>query len=208
MQSQLHIAEQALDRLSQLGIPSSALTESVWQGYLARTRMTANHPKVAHGIVMWAETVAVLRDQLRPDGWIKSDKGNYELTVNPTQDLAIVVMTGDDATGRGNATPSNKCSKGASTEDVIEINSQLDMFGEALIVSEKTQEQAITWVLLFHVAMNEVRCELSLPLNMSDGKINDWKERIILPVMSLDDDRIEINLPDLPDIDIAIKKKA
>lgn len=208
MQSQLHIQNQAADRLSQLGIPFTALSEAVWQGYLARTRMTANHPKIAPGVMMWAETVAVLRDQLRPDGWIKSDQGNYELTVNPAEDLAIVVVTGDEATGMVNATPSNKCPKGANTKSIIETNSQLDMFSELLLESEKTQDQAMTWVLLIHLARNQVRYELSLPSAISEGKINGWKERIILPAMAVDDDAIEIQIPDLPDIDISIKKKA
>ena len=82
MQSLLHTEEKAVDRLSQLGIPLAVLTESVWQGYLARARTTANHPRIARGFIMWAETVAVLREQLRPEGWVKSDKGNYELAVN------------------------------------------------------------------------------------------------------------------------------
>ncbi|NWO07137.1 MAG: hypothetical protein HLX50_16020 [Alteromonadaceae bacterium] len=207
MHDLLHTEENALDRLSQLGIQSSALTESVWQGYLARSRTTANHPRVSRGIIMWAETVAVLREQLRPNGWVKSDKGNYELTVNEKESLAIVVTTGDNATGMVGAVPSNKCPKGVNTAEAVEANNQLDMFTELLPAIEETQGLT-TWVLLMHLASNEVRCELSLPSSISSGKINGWKERIVLPRMQLDDDSVEIELPDLQDIEVPIKKKA
>lgn len=207
MQDLLHTEENAVDRLSRLGIPLSVLTESVWQGYLARSRTTANHPRTARGIIMWAETVAVLREQLRPQGWIKSHKGNYELAVNEKETLAIVVTTGDDATGMAGATPTNKCPKGVNTTEAVEANNQFDMFSELLPVIEEIQGLT-TWVLLMHLAANEVRCELSLPSSISSGKINGWKERIILPSMPLDSDSVEIELPDLPDIEVPIKKKA
>lgn len=207
MINQLHADEKALDRLSLLGIPMAALTEAVWQGYLARSRTTANHPKISRGYFMWAEAVAVLREQLRPHGWIKSDKGNYELAVNEKAGLAIAVTTGDEATGMIGATPSNKCPKGVNTVEAIENNCQPDMFSELLPTVEDVQGLT-TWVLLMHLAANEVRCELSLPSSIANGKINGWKERIILSSMLLDDDSIEIDVPDMPDIEVPIKKKA
>ncbi|MBI56867.1 hypothetical protein [Spongiibacter tropicus] len=203
----LHTEEKALDRLSQMGLSENALTESVWQGYLARSRTTINHPRIARGIIMWAETVAVLREQLISYGWVKEDKGNYELSVNQKAGLAIVVTTGDEATGMAGATPSNKCPKGVNTAEAIETNNQLDLFFELLPVIEDVQGFT-TWVLLMHLATDEVRCELSLPFSISNGKINGWRERIILPSMPLDDDSVEINAPDLPDIEVPIKKKA
>lgn len=207
MPSLLHTEEKAIDRLSELGIPLTALTESVWQGYLARARTTANHPCIARGIIMWAETVAVLREHLRSEGWVKTDKGNYELVVNEKDGLAIVVTTGDEATGMVGSEPSNKCPKGVNTVEAVETNNQLDMFSELLPTVREIQG-ITTWVLLMNLAKNEVRCELSLPSSISNGKINGWKERIILPSMPLEDDSVEIQVPDLPDIEVPIKKKA
>lgn len=207
MLSLLHTEDKAIDRLSQLGVPLTVLSEAVWQGYLARARTTANHPRIARGIIMWAETVAVLREQMRSEGWIKSDKGNYELVVNEKDNLAIVVTTGDAGTGIVGASPSNKCPKGMNTIEAVETNIQMDMFSELLPAVEEFKGLA-TWVLLIHLTKNEVRSELSLPSSISSGKINGWKERIILPNMPLDDDSVEIELPDLPDIEVSIKKKA
>lgn len=207
MNTLLHTEINALDRLTQLGIPMPALKESVWQGYLARSRTTSNHPRISRGIIMWAEAVAVLREQLRSQGWVKADKGNYELVVNEAESIAVVVTTGDEATGVVGATPSNKCPKGVNTAEAVETNNQLDMFSELLPVVEETRGLT-TWVLLMHLTSNELRCELSLPSSISNGKINNWKERIILPSMPLDDHTVDIDIPDLPDIEVPIKKKA
>lgn len=207
MNNLLHTEENALDRLSQLGVPMTALTESVWQGYLARSRTTPNHPRIFRGMAMWGEAIAVLRDQLRSHGWFKSDRGNYELVVNEQEGIAIAVATGDEATGVIGATPSNKCPKGQNTVDAIDANNQQDMFSELLPAIEEVQGLT-TWVLLMHLSADEVRCELSLPSSISNGKINGWKERIILPSMPLDNDSIEIEVPELPDIEVPIKKKA
>lgn len=207
MNSLLHTDENAVDRLTELGVPLTALSEAAWQGYLARSRTTSNHPKIARGVIMWAEAVAVLREQLRSEGWSKSDKGNYELVINDTNDLAIVVTTGDDATGLLGAMPSNKCPKGINTSEAVDINNQLDLFSEFLPKVEDIKG-ITTWVFLIHLAENELRSELSLPSSIANGKINGWKERVILPAMPLDDDTVEIKLPDLPDIEVPIRKKA
>ncbi|MCX2778349.1 hypothetical protein [Microbulbifer thermotolerans] len=94
-----------------------------------------------------------------------------------------------------------------NTTEAVETNNLLDMFSDLLPAIEDVQGLT-TWVLLMHLATDEVRCELSLPSSISNGKINGWKERIILPSMPLDDDSIEIEAPDLPDIEVPIKKKA
>ncbi|ERS15497.1 hypothetical protein Q668_00280 [Alcanivorax sp. PN-3] len=195
------------DRLTQLGLTLAALQEAVQQGYLARARLTSNHPRIFFGSSMWAETVAALRDNLRSDGWVRSNEGNYELTVNRAEDLAVVVTTGDEATGVATSNPTNKCPKGINTVDAIAVNNQLDMFGE-LIPDPGENLGFTTWILLIHVGEDEVRSELSLPSNISSGKIKAWKERIILPALPREDDIVEVRPPELPDIDVPIKRKA
>lgn len=194
-------------RLDQLGLTVAALQESVRQGYMARARLTANHPRIFFGSSMWAETVAALRDNLRPDKWFKSDDSNYELTINPGSDLAIVVTTGDDGTGLAHLDPSNKCPKGTNTADAIAVNNQLDLFAELLPPLEE-KSGFTTWVLLIHVAVDEVRAELSLPSDIVNGKIKAWKERIIMPALPREDDVVTIRPPDVPEIDVPIQRKA
>jgi hypothetical protein len=197
------------ERLAQLNLTELALTEAIKHGHLARTKLTANHPRIFYGYSTWAETVARLREVLLPLGWEKSDKGNYELAINVLQDLAIAVATGDECTGLQHLTPSNKCPKGTNTIEAININNQIDLFAELIPAPSVNKDSLSTWILLYHFATDEIRCELSLPSEIgSDGRIKSWKERIILKPILLDETSIEVRPPENPDIDIKIKRKA
>lgn len=205
----LTIHSEAVDvhsRLAQLGLTPAVLQESVRQGFLFRSRLTANHPRIFYGIGTWAETIATLRDNLRPDGWFKSDECNYELTVNHDNTVAIAVTTGDEGTGLAAWNPSNKCPKGCYTEDAVSANRQLDLFAE-LLPQASHEQPAATWVLLVHITDKQVRSELSLPMEIISGKIRSWKERIILAPIDLDDDSAVIVPPDVPEIDVPIQRK-
>ncbi len=197
------------DRLGLMGLRESHLREAATQGYLFRTRLTAHHPRTFFGSVMWGETVASLRDQLRPLGWEPTDKGNYELTSHPQHGLAIAVAAGDGATGLEHATPSNKCPKGANTVEAIKTNRQMDMFAELLPKNLAESKGMETWVLLHHLSENELRLELSCPSEIGeDGKIKGWNERIILSPIPLGDDPLEPEVPQSEDIDIPVRRRA
>ncbi|MDR1063043.1 MAG: hypothetical protein LBL48_03800 [Azoarcus sp.] len=209
------IHSEAIDvhtRLKELGLSIAALQEAVQQGYLSRAKLTQHHPRIFLGYSMWAETVAALHDNLRPNDWSKVDDNNYELTVNPDKTLAIAVTTGDESTGIAARHPSNKCPKGAHTIEVIETNQQLDFFPDLFPPQEKNL-LFTTWVLLIHVAEEEIRAELSLPSEIVAGKIKAWKERIILPPLPREDYAVlitppDILPPDVPEIDVPITRKA
>lgn len=197
------------ERLAQLSLTELALIEAVKNGHLARTKLSENHPRIFHGYSAWAETVARLREVLLPFGWEKLDKGNYELVTNVLLDLAIAVATGDEATGSPHATPSNKCPKGTNTIDAININNQIDMFAELIPAPPVNKDSFSTWILLYHFAIDEIRCELSLPSEIgSDGRIKSWKERIILKSIPLGETPIEVRPTESQDIDIEIRRKA
>jgi hypothetical protein len=196
-------------RLALLGLKESLLQEAMTQGYLARARLTTNHPRIFHGTSTWAETVASLRELLRPDGWQKSDIGNYELTINSTHDIAIQVVTGDEGTGLAQAMPSNKCPKGRNTIEAIINNHQLDLFEEFIPLPCRGIKNLSTWILLYRITADEIRCELSLPSLVSEeGKIRGWKERILLRPLYRGDKPFEVRLTQNPEIDIQIKRKA
>lgn len=197
------------DRLEALGLNETALCDAVTQGYLARARLTQNHPRIFHGYAAWAETVASLRDQLRPHGWEKSDKGNYELTGHAERELAIAVATGDEGTGLVDSTPSNKCPKGSNTIEAINLNNQIDLFQDLMPLPSTETTLFTTWILLYHFAQDEIRSELSLPSYIdTHGKIRDWKERIILRSIPLDTHPVDVRPPKLPDINIEIRRRA
>mgnify|MGYP000529984361 CR=1 FL=1 len=195
-------------RLEQLNLSDDALKDAINHGYLSRTRLTSNHPRIYFGYSTWAETIARLREVLLPLGWEKSDKANYELVIHTQKELAIAVATGDESTGVKNATPSNKCPKGTNTIQAINTNNQLDLFQELIPTPTIDQENFSTWILLHHITEKEIRYELSLPYSIEvNGKITSWKERIILNPIQLDDE-LEIIPTKSQDIDIPIKRKA
>lgn len=206
------------ERLAQLNLTEVALLEAVKNGYLARTKLTKNHPRIYWGYMTWAETVAGLREALLPLGWGKSSKGNYELAIHEELNLAIAVVTGDEGSGFPHATPSNKRPKGKNTIEAIGVNNQMDLIDEFVEPASESDDfipeslvcnnNFQTWILLYHFAENEIRCELSLPSEIEDdGIIKGWKERIILTAIPLGEPPIEIRPIESQDIDIEIKRK-
>ena len=196
-------------RLAELGLDQSLISEALRQANLYRVRTTEHHPRLYRHQIMWGETVAALRDMLAPSGWRKSDEGNYELTVNAQQDIAIAVASGDDGTSNPNRTPSNKSPKGRHTVDAVAANRQADMFAELLPAVQAPEGNVATWVLLHHLSANKIQAELSKPNEIDDdGKIISWSERILLQSIPLDGESISVVPPQLPDIDIEISRKS
>ncbi|MGZ9021358.1 MAG: hypothetical protein ACXW3S_15675 [Rhodoplanes sp.] len=198
-------------RLAALGLSEEALLHAARRWHVAWSGFTPNHPPFGIGIAAWMEAVAALRETTMPEGWTRSDDRNYALVIHPDGSMAINVATGDLGTGRPDANPSNKAPKGVSTADAISVNQiQLEL---PLPVPELPPVRAgdgpLTWFLLLRRTADEIRCELSLPLEMSpDGRITRWQERIILSAIPLDGETIEIVAPQGPDLDIDVKRKA
>jgi hypothetical protein len=150
---------------------------------------------------------------LAPDGWQKSDEGNYSIIMNPSATLAIVVSTGDEATGLPHRSPRTKCPKGPATAAAIRANrSQLDFFQEAepFPIKPESDKGPLTWVLLVRDTGSEIYAELSLPLVIGDDdRIEYWRERIILPKLTEDgDDDTRKRGPDSgPDIEVAVVRR-
>jgi len=190
------------------------LRDVVRRGYLAYITCTANHPPPIPAIWAWGETVRALREYVIPIRWRRSDENNYSVVIDPAGRVAIAVATGDDGTGRADASPSTKAPKGPSTIGAVIANQlQLNfMDPEPLPAPAKPvdpDDEQVTWVLLIHRAMNEVRYELSLPSSMAaDGHIDGWSERILLGSVPLDGDLVEIVPPTSPDITINVKRRA
>lgn len=203
------------DRLAQLGLEEDQLTEIVRRGYVAFASCTPNDPPLYPGFSAWAAMVRGLREYLLP-AWSRCDENNYSLVVNPSGTMAIAVATGDDATGRIDTSPTTKSSKGPSTADAVNSNQlQLELpyvFDSAPAAADdgSPEEKRMTWILLVHRAREEVRCELSLPTSMgADGRVDGWRERIILKAIPTDPEVIEITPPQpLPDISVDVKRRA
>lgn len=206
-----------LNRLDELGLEQEAMADVARRGYFAFISCTANDPPFYPGFTAWAQMVRALREYLLPKGWERSDENNYSLVINPIGTIAIAVATGDDRTGRPDADPTTKSSKGPSTIEAVTANQlQLSFPYEfppmpAPARTTDPENKRMTWILLVYRAINEVRCEISLPLSMgSDGRIEIWQERIILGSIPIDPEFLEVTppTPSLPDINVAVKRRA
>jgi len=204
------------NRLAELGLEEPPIAEIVRRGYVVFASCTPNDPPLFPGFSAWASMVRGLREYLLPE-WERSDENNYSLVINPTGTIAIAVATGDEGTGRQDATPTTKSSKGPSTVEAVASNQlQLDLpfvFPPVEVPARPAaaDKQRMTWILLVHRAQGEVRCELSLPSSMgTDGRVDRWEERIILKAIPTDPEVMEITppQPQLPDINVDVKRRA
>ena len=204
------------DRLKELGLDRETLVDVVRQGHYVFISASPNDPPLVPGITAWGRMVRALREHLVPKGWTRSNESNYCLAISPDEELAIAVATGDESTGEANGNPTTKSSKGPSTAEAVVTNQQQLSFALFPPIPDPARpigaaKERMTWILLVHRGIGEVRCELSLPMSMgTDGRIDAWRERILIGAIPTDPDTIDIfpQPNDLPDISIDIKRRA
>lgn len=204
-------------RLADLGLTEELLVEAVERGQAAWAGCAANYPIQFPGIYAWAETIVGLRERLLLMGWKRSNEGNLALTVNRTDTVTLTVSTGDEFTGNPDVDPCTKFSKGPRTRSaVLENEGQYRLFPDMRLTADdlRSINSRETWMLLIHrdQQAQEVRCELSRPINVNkDGKVDGWAERIILAVTSFGGDVLDVpdgDVPQTPTITVNINRRA
>ena len=186
------------DRLNQFGLSQELLIGAVKRGFLARLNCTQNHPPSLPGMLAWAETVCALRESLIPLGWERFNLHNLPLTVCRATNIAVGVSSGDESTGRADATPRTRNAKGMMTKQVVDTNCfQLGLFADMPIVPTDLSgiDDWASWLLLTHIDTKArlVRCELSRPVNIGiDGRVDGWAERIMVNALPFDTDDVHL----------------
>ena len=198
--------QESKSRIEELfSLTGAQIVEVISQGYAGRQNTTSNHPRTYPGLAQWADTVRALRDVTLAKGWDKSDANNFPLSVHPDGSLVIAVQTGDRDTGVATGRPSNRAAKGKNTEEAVFSNEkQIGLFDGIPSLPEMGESDSrVMWVLLYYIAPNEIRFELSLPYKMVGGKIREWSERLVFEPISIDkplgplgdDDGTEFDVP-------------
>lgn len=203
-------------RLAELGIKEKDLLQAAERGFTAWASCTANHPPAIPGLFAWGETVCALRERLIPLGWERKDEQNWPLVVNRDGAIALSVATGNEDTGRKDKDPVTASAKGPRTISAIVANQNLPLFPELLPSAESLEATGrATWLLLVcrDSDAREMRCELSRPIGMdSEGRVDGWAERIILPPRPFDGIEETLvgggNGPQSPEITLEIKRRA
>jgi hypothetical protein len=203
-------------RLAAIGLKEEVLWSAVMRGRSAAANLTLNHPPLYRGVTPWGETTCALREALLLEGWKRSDDGNLPFTVNKSETLAITVATGDKDTGRPDACPCTRSTKGPRTAKAISRNSMAStLFGDIRLRPEDLKllnRSRMTWILLFYHdgVTDELRCELSLPSKMNtEGYVDGWLERIILGSRPFDGGLAKrpSDAPQTPEIEVDVKRR-
>ncbi len=193
-------------RLAELskGLTPDLLREAIARGQGERASCTENDPAAEVGIFVWGRTVRFVREGLLPLGWIRNPNKNIHTTIAPGETIAIAVAAGDAGTGNRYAVPCTKYERGEQTKIVVERQS-LSLFPPELPPSIELAG-GLLYVLLVHPATDSIRCELSLPTEIKNGRITSWRERIILePVPP--PDRPDYGFDRGPDIDVPVSRR-
>lgn len=183
-------------RLREWGLSAEHFRRSVTYGDDARKRVDQPwYPRTYAGVVMWAETLAGLRRQLKKlqQGWSIGRTGNYETVYSEERRLAFAVVAGDKYTGtRGKRHPKLTRKRGPKTRERVERNAEFvqpTLWGE-IEGTRSTQpqtsdltpdEDCSTWFLVVHADDDEIRLEVSLARDLGDGLVGEWVERILIP---------------------------
>ena len=165
----------------------SAFVLAVQQGYIERSNASPFDGPMAPGTDAWRYTLRSLRQQADARGWTMADPGNLSMTINEALEVAIVVFSGDDATGLAHLKPKSKNPRGSMVKQAIKRNTeQMSLFGDVIEEEGPSVEEVLgyeTWVLLIYITDEKVRAELSLPVSVDDKDyVSDWAERIIINV--------------------------
>lgn len=187
----VHVEDEALDRLGQLGLEQAWIVRALQRGDAESRTVSQLAPKGFEGTTRWGRAAEYFREQACAKGWTPDDTMNIARSISLSGEVSIIVTTGSKGTGIEGADPTTKYTKGAGVVASIEANLVLDFDPEYLVATGMRQaprpdKPMQTWLLMFAVENNKIYSEVSMPDAISaDGVITSWRERIIMPVIDL-----------------------
>jgi hypothetical protein len=187
------------DRLQQLGLTAEELRGAVELGYTHAAGCTNHDPRSLPGTIAWGKATGHLRDIKKPAGWRADHTSNFETTVHPANSHCVAIAAGTSGTGRRDELPpATRTPRGPATSRAVQRNQQLSL-GVGTNVFAGTGEQVAdpereTWLLLhyFDRVNEEIRLELSCPLELTGTQITRWRERILLDAIPFAADDLDV----------------
>lgn len=194
-QTVIYKGEDAVRRLSEMGLTPDILERVVRAGEAARENATDNDPVTAAGSDAYRYRVRTLRDILcpAPYGWAKQTIDGLEFTVSP-QGIGIVTRAGDAALCLEAGFPRFARAAGDAARFVVDSKALLQQYIDpswwnkprSTTAAEAPKVKLVMWYLLVHRSGDEVTYELSRPTAIDDnGQAEGWLERIFLPTLHL-----------------------
>jgi len=176
-------------RLSDFGLARDQLIEIVQAMVAARAECTDNDPPGAPGWSSWRFGTRRAREVLRSYGWLKDETDQLSTIINHSLGMRIAVANTDDATGVASVSvsPQNRSKKGTATDRAVDGNQKSlfdDLPPDGKVVLFKPRERhSKTYATYYLCVFNEgedVRAELSYPVEVTNGFFVGFSERIIL----------------------------
>lgn len=176
---------QVASELHAMGLDRKELREVLDAARWGRENSTEYDPPGYAGWNQYGQGTRALRMLLlesreEATKWTMSNEHGLCRTICPDGSMAIVVSSGNDATGDPNRTPKTLNPKGKHSLSGLRINqSQIELFGPEAPPSSEPW----LWFLLVNVRDGEVQGELSMPIDIDeDGRASEWQTRIMLAV--------------------------
>jgi hypothetical protein len=181
---------------ARIGASAAVLQVAVEHGAADASLVTAHSAAASYGWRMYDGTLTSLRDQLVPFGWLPSRPGGLEVVKRKDKLVQITPAMGTDGTGLRGGHPTCKHDRGASTESAVGDNQA--SFAD-LAPDDIGWTSTQTWWLLYNVVVRGedrfVRSELSLPLQVKNGRITEWGCRVLLGERSIGTTAVSIPAP-------------
>ncbi|HCY83947.1 MAG TPA: hypothetical protein DHV36_02300 [Desulfobacteraceae bacterium] len=208
-----HETQTYADELSQLGLEQSWIEQIAGRIISAFNQTTRNDAKSAAGIMAYLAAVRSVRDILCPEGWTIEREHNLEITKNDEIGISLIVSSGDKNTGNENQTPKTKNPKGEQTKRIVHENTNYkSLFPDFDKIHTIEICENPNWILLYHIdaPQKQMRLEISLPVKMNyyGNKIEDWKKRIILPMIDFNPSPVVSDPEFAEEFEFEIKRKA
>ncbi len=194
---------------ARISASATVLHTAVEHGAADASLVTDHAAAASYGWRMYDGTLTSLRDQLAPQGWLALRPGGLEVVTRKDKLVQITPSLGTEGTGLRWGHPTCKHERGASTTVAVEENqtSLADLAPDDL-----GWKRVQTWWLLYNLFVRReerfVRSELSLPLQVKNGRITEWGFRILLGERPIGTTTVNIPAP-APDPTIpALRRRA
>lgn len=191
-------------QLEPMDLSVALLHHALDQGQRKRDAASPLSPKQTFGTDGWSGTVAALRSLTR---WPADDSGNLSRTIHPSGRFHILVLTGDEMTGRlFGRLPSPKNGLRPTVRALIDAPADtipwLDRTCRPINFDtvEPFDLAEELWLLMMHRTESHMYAELSRPSARDEGVIVDYHQRIQLPPLPYDLGSVRVT--DDPDDDL------
>ena len=206
-------ADEAAPFLAELGISVSGIQNALLDAVdAASLRDDPYWANTARGIELWSNLVHGVRQLLHEDKeWTVDNPQNRPVMVRDGGRYEFALAGGDSGTGNPELQPGFARNVGKATTQAANRFSQEDPGAliplRALLAASESSNLPHhpfgPWILLYRCTTEAIYSEVSVPAHISsDGELESWRLRVLLPAITDLGDKLKKPLPDNLDDDL------